>query len=116
MSYVEEYAAHGKTVASAGKESGAQVTSVSTALSFEIHPRPNLLCVQDPAVKQATNELRTVLERFANNKSMEPIFDAVNTLINDARTDEGLRDWFKNVDTFVRKVGHSPRSTSFVSH
>lgn len=60
--------------------------------------------VQDPALKQATTELRTLLERFANDSSIDPIFDAINALYDDASRDEELRAWFRNVDTYSRKV------------
>jgi hypothetical protein len=63
-----------------------------------------LSCSQDPALKQATKELRTLLERFANNRSIDPIVDAANVLIDDANGDPELKDWFKRVDTYVRKV------------
>jgi hypothetical protein len=49
-------------------------------------------------------ELRTLLERFANGQSMDPILDAMNVLIDDANRDPALRDWFKEVDTYIRKV------------
>jgi hypothetical protein len=35
---------------------------------------------------------------------MEPIFEAVNILINDARTDEEFRAWWGQVDGYARKV------------
>lgn len=41
--------------------------------------------------KLAENELRTLLERFANGQSSQPIFDAVNRLYQDAREDPELR-------------------------
>jgi hypothetical protein len=59
---------------------------------------------KDPALKQATKELRTLLERFANNQSLSPIVDAVNVLIDDSKCDPELRQWFKDVDDYVRKV------------
>ncbi|TEB21020.1 hypothetical protein FA13DRAFT_1643942 [Coprinellus micaceus] len=55
-------------------------------------------------LKIATLELRTLLERFANNTSMDVIFDAINVLADDTRRDPELHQWFKNVDTYVRRV------------
>ncbi|KAF7965517.1 hypothetical protein HWV62_43076, partial [Athelia sp. TMB] len=84
LSYAEEYAAHGRTVASHGQDSHAALTGQS-------------------GLQQATTELRTLLERFANGQSMDIIFDAANALIEDTKHDEGLREWFSNVDAYVRK-------------
>ena len=54
--------------------------------------------------QQATSEVRTLLERFANGMSMAIIDDAMHDLWEDAQKDEELRDWFRNVDAYIRKV------------
>jgi hypothetical protein len=59
---------------------------------------------QDGGLQTATSELRTLLERFANGQSMDIIFDAANVLIDDANKDEELREWFKTLNSYVRKV------------
>jgi len=59
---------------------------------------------KDPKFNLAVEELRTLLERFANGTSMSIIFDAVNVLIDDSRRDPTLGEWFKAVDLYVRKV------------
>jgi len=85
LSFLEEYAEHGSTIADHGKDSGNTITS-------------------DPTLNQAAKELRTILERFANGQSLSVIIDAVNALIDDAKRDPELKDWFKKVDTYIRKV------------
>lgn len=55
-------------------------------------------------MQTALSELRTLLERFADGQTMDGIFDAINVLIDDTRRDPELRDWFANVDTYMRKV------------
>ncbi|KZP14441.1 hypothetical protein FIBSPDRAFT_912787 [Athelia psychrophila] len=85
LGYAEEYAAHGKTIAAHGKDSHGALTG------------------QD-GLQTATSELRTLLERFAGGQSMDVVFDAANALIEDAKADEGLREWFKSVDAYLRKV------------
>lgn len=35
---------------------------------------------------------------------MDIIFDAANALIDDANKDEELREWFKSLNAYVRKV------------
>ncbi|KAG2338803.1 hypothetical protein BDR05DRAFT_951623 [Suillus weaverae] len=82
---VERYASHGQTVAGHGKERGSAIT-------------------QDRALSAAMSELRTLLERFANSRSMDGIFDASNALIDDARRDDEFRNWFHRFNTYIRKV------------
>ncbi|KAK4051027.1 hypothetical protein OIV83_003156 [Microbotryomycetes sp. JL201] len=62
----------------------------------------------DPAFRSAEDELRTVLERFANGASMQPIFDSVNQLYKDSKNDEELRNWFSRLDSYVREVLQTP--------
>ncbi|EKM56742.1 uncharacterized protein PHACADRAFT_91847 [Phanerochaete carnosa HHB-10118-sp] len=85
LDFVEEYAAHGRTIAGHGKDSHQQLTS-------------------DNSLQQATSELRTLLERFANGMSLGIIGDAVHDLYEDAQKDDELRDWFKQCDAYIRKV------------
>ena len=68
----------------AGKDAQAQLTSDS--------------------LQQATSELRTLLERFANGMSLGVIGEAMRVLYDDAQKDEGLKDWFRSVDSYCRKV------------
>jgi hypothetical protein len=83
---VEEYAKHGR-----GASKGVATDAKGSFIS-------------DPNLKQAIDELRTLLERFANQTSLDMITDAVNTLIDDANQDERLRAWFLEVRTYLRKV------------
>lgn len=53
-------------------------------------------------------ELRTLLERFANGQSMQPIFDAVNQLYTDAKEDPELKSWFRELGAFVRRALQEP--------
>jgi len=85
LGYLEEYAGHSRTVVQKGQESHRALTG-------------------DEALKAAFYELRTLLERFANGRSLDVILDAVNLLSDDARDDEELRSWFHSVDAYIRKV------------
>ncbi|KAJ6630404.1 hypothetical protein B0H10DRAFT_2160322 [Mycena sp. CBHHK59/15] len=58
----------------------------------------------DPTVRSALSLLRTLLERFANNASLEPLFAAARVMAQDAKEDQGLRSWWGEVDGYVRKV------------
>ncbi|KAI0275464.1 hypothetical protein BC834DRAFT_840264 [Gloeopeniophorella convolvens] len=80
LGLLEEYAGHGKHISSHGKDAGGKVAGNSI------------------------NQIRTLLERFANGQSMDIFFDAVNNLIDDANKDEEFRQWFQSVDSYSRKV------------
>ncbi|KAF8508553.1 hypothetical protein JB92DRAFT_2792778 [Gautieria morchelliformis] len=56
------------------------------------------------ALKDAKDELLTLLSRFANNTSMQPVLDAVQGLYDVAREDEGLRAWFGRVREWGRRT------------
>jgi hypothetical protein len=85
ISSLEEYAKHGRTIAGHGKDSHSKL-------------------VNDGSIQQATSELRTLLERFANGMSMDVIGDAMHDLYEDAQKDEELRAWLSSVDSYLRKV------------
>lgn len=107
LGFLEEYASHSKTVAGAGAE--PSLSRPLTPLMFLPSARApaqdsHEQATADPALQQATHELRTLLERFANGTSLSVIGDAIQALYNDAQGDEELKDWFKSVDTYTRKV------------
>ena len=67
-------------------------------------PSLRLSFTKDNVLHNATTQIRILLERFANGKSMDIIIDAINALIDDARRDEEFRQWFQSVDAYSRKV------------
>ena len=84
------------------QDSGAALISVR--LGLDSKAVLILSVMQAGGLRTATSELRTLLERFANGRSMNIIFDAANALIDDANKDQELRKWFKNLNAYVRKV------------
>ena len=82
---LEEYNGHAQTVAAKGTETRG-------ALS------------EDSSLNTALNELKTLLERFANGKSLDEVQKRADTVYTDAREDEELRNWFKRLDAFARRV------------
>src|ERR1700678_4851424 len=54
--------------------------------------------------EHAMAELQTLLERFANYKSLDIVIDTINALIDDTRRDQSLREWFASVDAYIHKV------------
>lgn len=85
LSVAEDYANRGLAVAGRGKESGEAFIS-------------------DPTLRHAMSELRELMERFANGKSMNIIFDATDALIDDARRDEEFRNWFKRLNNYIHRI------------
>jgi len=58
----------------------------------------------DPAYANAEMSLRILLERFANNTSMQPILDAVDVLYTDAKHDDDLRAWWSDAGKYIRRL------------
>ena len=85
LNFIEEYVSHGRTIASHGKDSHQQLSS-------------------DPNFQTSLNEIRTLLERFANGRSLDTIGEPMRTLYDDAQQDERLRHWFREVDEYIREA------------
>ncbi|GAA5960221.1 hypothetical protein JCM21900_000554 [Sporobolomyces salmonicolor] len=85
----EHYQVHAKE---ATKQSGGTAASVRHDSDFQ----------------RAQHELRTLLERFANGASMQPIIDAINQLYTDAANDQELTNWFHELDGYVRQCLQEP--------
>lgn len=47
--------------------------------------------------------LKALIERFANSTSTDDLWDSLNLVYQDAQRDPELRNWFKSVDTYIRK-------------
>lgn len=64
--------------------------------------------LKDPTFQEAQKELRTLLERFANGASMQPIFDAINAIYLAAQKDPELKHWFQTLNKYLRRVLQEP--------
>lgn len=85
----EQYASHGKAVAKTGQNGASNLTS-------------------DQSLNKGLSHFGSLLERFANNQPMQPIFDAIQVLGDDARQDEGCRNWLNQVDEYTRRLLMEP--------
>src|ERR1700712_3464211 len=47
--------------------------------------------------------LKTLIERFANNTSTDDLWASIQQIYKDADQDPELKDWFKKMDAYVRK-------------
>ncbi|OQE43179.1 hypothetical protein PENCOP_c003G04512 [Penicillium coprophilum] len=84
LSMAEQYAGHTQDLSKKGTSSARNVLKTDN-------------------VQSAQYNLRTLIERFANNTSLDSFFDSLNTIYRNAERDPELRNWFKNVDNLIRK-------------
>ncbi|WRT68357.1 uncharacterized protein IL334_005333 [Kwoniella shivajii] len=82
---LENYQGHAKHVANKGVGSAQAIT-------------------EDPSISDSTLKFRTLLERFANGRSMDGITDALDQIYSDARNDERLRGYFTRLNDYVHRV------------
>ncbi|BFZ59546.1 hypothetical protein YB2330_000557 [Saitoella coloradoensis] len=57
----------------------------------------------DDHVQLAKDELKTVIERFANSTSLDDVFDSFNELYLDADRDPQMKNWWKRLDRYIRR-------------
>lgn len=81
----EEYLMHGRDVAQKGPELAGHHAKESQLD----------LCIA---------ELRTLLERFANGQSLDIILSAIGAIADDTKRDDALKEWFKAINLYIRKV------------
>ena len=82
---LENYTGHAKHV---GGKGGAAVGEVKS----------------DPGISQAVNGFRTLLERFANGKSVNGMISALDNIYQDAQNDPELRNYFTRVNDYVHRA------------
>jgi len=54
-------------------------------------------------LRVAETDLKLLVQRFANNTSIDDLFDAINNIYRDADRDPELKDWFKKLDAYIRR-------------
>ncbi|KJZ74740.1 hypothetical protein HIM_05857 [Hirsutella minnesotensis 3608] len=52
----------------------------------------------------AEQDLRTLIERFANGTSTSELWATINQIYKDADRDQELKGWFKNMDSYIRRL------------
>jgi hypothetical protein len=57
----------------------------------------------DTSLQRAERDLKTLIERFANNTSTDDLWESINQIYRDADRDPELKNWFKSIDAYVRK-------------
>lgn len=89
LNFFEQYKGHASHIANQSAESAKNVRAEGNV-----------------ATAEAT--FRRLIERFANGAPTQPIVDAVDQLYTDANNDPELKDWFRRLDTYVRKCLQEP--------
>jgi len=82
---LENYQGHAKHIAHKGQASANAIT-------------------EDPSISDSTIQLRTLLERFANDKSMDGMQDALDQIYSDSRNDQELRRWFTRLNEYAHRA------------
>lgn len=82
LDLAEQYGKHGRSLTTGGAGTVKQTRSAFAA---------------------AEADLKTLIERFANGTSSDDLWASINTLYEDADKDPELRNWFKSMDTYIRK-------------
>src|SRR5690606_19454880 len=59
---------------------------------------------KDDHVQTAQRDLKVLIERFANYTSLDDLFDALNDLYADADRDPELKNYFKSINNYIRRV------------
>lgn len=49
-------------------------------------------------------DLKTLIERFANGTSSDDLWSSIGQIYTDAERDPELKDWFKALDVYIRKL------------
>ncbi|KAJ6126885.1 hypothetical protein N7523_002497 [Penicillium sp. IBT 18751x] len=85
LDMAEKYAGHTKEITAQSGSAAKDVRSTDSVQAVE-------------------NDLRTLIERFANNTSLSDFFESLNNIYRDADQDPELRRWFSSIDTFIRRA------------
>ena len=59
-------------------------------------------------VQTAESTFRTLIERFANGRSTQPMLDALDMIYTDIKNDPELKEWFGKLDKFLRNCVQVP--------
>lgn len=54
-------------------------------------------------LQTAETAFRRLIERFANGRPTQPFMNAVDQIYTDVKNDPELKDWFKRLDSYVRR-------------
>ncbi|KAF1834695.1 hypothetical protein BDW02DRAFT_549830 [Decorospora gaudefroyi] len=102
LNLAEQYTGHGRNLGqqSKGSVQGAHQDDALKTAEADLKVRITGFLSQNPWL---TN-MKTLLERFANNTSFDDLMESINQVYRDADQDPELKNWFKRVDQYIRKL------------
>ena len=102
LNLAERYAGHGRDIAQQGK---GTVQGAHQDDALQLAEADLKVCITNFLVdnKHMLTNIKTLLERFANNTSFDDLIDSINQIYKDADRDPDLKNWFKHLDAFIRK-------------
>lgn len=97
----EQYTGHSKTLATEGQGTvkGAHTDNSLQSAETNLKVFLGFYTTSQPAL----TKIKMLLERFANGTSSDDFFDALNVIYKDAEEDAELKQWFKDIDAFIRR-------------
>jgi hypothetical protein len=99
----EQYAGHTRDVTqqATGTVKGAHQDDALQTAEADLKVRNTGFHSENP--HWLTN-IKTLLERFANSTSFDDLIESINQIYKDADRDPELKNWFKRIDAYIRKV------------
>lgn len=102
LNLAETYAGHATTIGNqaAGTVQGAHEDTALKVAERDLKVSNTVI----PTYNSILTNSQTLIERFANGTSTNDLFDSINNIYRDADQDPELKDWFKQVDAYIRKA------------
>ncbi|CBX96590.1 hypothetical protein LEMA_P108550.1 [Plenodomus lingam JN3] len=99
----EQYAGHGKNLGkqATGTVQGAHQDDALQTAEADLKVRITGFTSEN---QHWLTNIKTLLERFANNTSSDDLIESINQIYKDADQDPELKNWFKRINAFVHKV------------
>ena len=102
LSLAEQYGGHGRDVATQGTGTVKGARAENNLQSAETNLKVRL-GFKD-AIDVPLTQFKTLIERFANSTSTDDLWESINNIYRDADRDPELKNWFKSIDAYIRKV------------
>nr|CAG8612080.1 86_t:CDS:2 [Entrophospora candida] len=86
---------------------------VTKQISETVTETTSVTIVDNSAIQIATKNAKDLIENFANNRSLDPLISSLRELGTKVKTDQEMRNYFKDLQQFVVKSLHD---TNFVQN
>jgi hypothetical protein len=103
LGLAEQYAGHSRDVVQQGTGTVKGAHQDDALQTAETDLKVCIPAIRAKNLHLLTN-IKTLLERFANSTSFDDLIDSINQIYKDADRDPELKNWFKRIDAYIRKV------------